>query len=141
MNVFMIMKVHTNVCSNYLCSICLCILICNCKHACHLLNVVSALSKENTRWNQWVWRRSEMYYQRKGPGRTGGCEEGVKCIIGGRDRVKPVGAKMGKNVYSGGRDRWIGGDRRRVLLLFLLKCAWHKLMLWFLLDQFKSMHE
>jgi len=96
----------------------------------------------------------------------------VLCIIGGRNRVEPVGAKMRQNVIGEGTglNRWVRrwgkiyyqrkapswteGDWRRVLLLFniledetvlnqrwskgstiiiSLKCAWHKLMSWFLL--------
>ena len=75
--------------------------------ACHLLHDVYVLSKEETGWNQWVrggqnilskeeiecnrWVRrwGKMYYQRKGPGVTGGYKDREKYIIGGRDRVEP----------------------------------------------------
>ena len=42
----------TKIYGNYIRSICLCILVCNYKHVCYLLNDIYILSEEGTGWDQ-----------------------------------------------------------------------------------------
>jgi len=56
-------------------------------HACHLLHDICILSEERTGWNRWMRKWDKMYYWRKGPGVTNGCEHGAKYFIGRRDGV------------------------------------------------------
>ena len=85
MNVFMIMSMHTIIYDNRIRCIYLCILVYKCMHACHLLHDIYVLSEEGTGCNRWMRRWGKIFYWRKGPGGTGGCEDRAKCIIRGKD--------------------------------------------------------
>jgi len=68
MNVFVIMNVHMYVYGNCVCSIYLYILVCNCMHACHLLNDINALSEKETGLNRRWSKESivSIYYLEEG---------------------------------------------------------------------------
>ena len=67
-------------------------------HVCYLLHDIYVLSEEGTGCNRSVRRWGKMYYQRKRPGVTGGCENGAKIYYQRKGPDITAGAKTGQNI-------------------------------------------